>query len=90
MKQQRPVSAKLEEALGFPAGALGRSGRMEFCGNRRVLVEGCRRVLDYEEDRICLQTDDGVIRFIGRELCVARLSAGCAILTGTVLSMEFL
>lgn len=63
---------------------------MEFCGNRRVLVEGCRRVLEYEEDRIRLQTDDGIVRLLGRSLCVARLSSGCAVIIGTVLSVEFL
>lgn len=90
MKEERPVGMRMEETLGLPAGTLAGGGRMELCGNRRVLVEGCRRVLEYEEDRIRLQTRDGVVRLLGRDLCVSRLSEGCALICGTVLSVEFL
>ena len=89
MKRQRKTAETLEERLGLPAGMLGGT-RMELCGNRRVLIEGCRRVSEYEEDRLCLQTDDGTVRLLGRNLCVVRLSAGCAVITGTVQAVEFL
>lgn len=63
---------------------------MEWTGNRRVVMEGCRRVLEYEEDCIQLETEDGVVRFMGQQLRVDCLITGCAVVTGTVLSLEFL
>lgn len=84
------VPVRLERALELPAGTLTGGGRMELTGNRRAVVEGCRRVLEYEEDCIRLETEDGVVRFRGRDLCVNCLTDRCAVVSGTVLSVEFL
>ena len=84
------IPLRVEQALELPAGTLTGGGRLELTGNRRAVVEGCRRVLEYEEDRIRLQTEDGVVRFMGRDLCVNCLTDGCALVTGILLSVEFL
>ena len=82
--------ARVEESLGLPSGVISGGTRMELCGNRRVTVEGCRRIVEYESDRICLQTTDQTIRFLGADLCVQRLSSGYAVLDGTLTAVEFL
>lgn len=81
---------KLEQALRLPVGALDNTARMELSGNRRVLVEGCRGIVKYDEDGIELRTVGGVVRFIGRELCMNSLNPACAVITGRLLSLEFL
>jgi sporulation protein YqfC len=35
--------------------------RCELMGGRRLLIQGCRLILDYSEERICLAVRDGVI-----------------------------
>lgn len=41
---------------GAPRGALGNCARLEMAGNRRVVIEGCRGIQEYEEGLIRLST----------------------------------
>ncbi len=84
------VTRRVEQALELPEGALGNSARLEMTGNRRVVVEGCRGIQEYEEDLIRLSTASGSIRFMGRGLTMNCLTDDCAVITGFLLSVEFL
>lgn len=84
------VSSKVEKALDLPVGVLSNVSRIELSGNRQVLVEGCQGIVKYDEDQIQLRTTGGVIRFTGRELCMSSLNPACAVITGRLLSLEFL
>ena len=68
------VTRRVEEVLELPEGALGNCARLEMAGNRRVVIEGCR----------------GIIRFMGRGLVMNCLTEDCAVITGFLLSVEFL
>lgn len=85
-----PVVQKVEQALELPPGALSNSARLELCGNRRVVIEGCRGIQAYEEDQIRLSTTSGTIRFMGRGLIMNCLTDDSAVITGYILSVEFL
>lgn len=89
-KTRAAVSSKLEKALDIPVGALSKAARMEVSGNRQVLIEGCRGIVKYDEDQIQVRTADGTVRFTGRELCMTSLNPACAVITGRLLSLEFL
>ncbi len=89
-KPNKALSRQVERSLQLPDGALASLPRLELSGNRRVLIEGCRGIAEYDDDRICLRTTAGVIRFLGDELRMHRLNPECAIITGQLLSVEFL
>ena len=84
------LSQRVERALDLPTGALTEAPRIELSGNRRALVEGCQSILEYDEDRIRLRTAAGIVRFLGRDLCMNCLNPSCAVITGQLLSVEFL
>lgn len=92
MKRERraTMSSKLEKTLDMPVGVLSKAARMEVSGNRQVLIEGCRGIVKYDEDQIEVRTADGTVRFTGRELCMTSLNPACAVITGRLLSLEFL
>lgn len=81
--------ARAERVLCLPTGALSDGVRMEITDDRRVVIEGCRRVLEYEQDRICIDTPTGRVRFIGHSLCMNSLSASGAVITGRLLAIEY-
>ena len=81
------VTRRVEEALELPEGALGNCARLEMAGNRRVVVEGCRGIQEYEEGLIRLSTTSGTIRFMGRGLVMNCLNEDCAVITGFLLSV---
>ena len=84
------VGRQVEEVLELPEGALGNCVRLEMAGNRRVVIEGCRGIQEYEEGLIRLSTTSGTIRFMGRGLVMNCLTEDCAVITGFLLSVEFL
>lgn len=84
------ISSKMEKALDMPVGVLSKTARFELSGNRQVLVEGCQGIIKYDEDQIQLRTAGGTVRFTGRQLCMTSLNPACAVITGRLLSLEFL
>ncbi|MBQ9414733.1 MAG: YabP/YqfC family sporulation protein [Clostridia bacterium] len=85
-----PFSRRIEEALEIPDGLLTGDVHLDMAGNRRVIVEGCCDVLQYDEDVIRLRTRSGELRFRGSELCMGSLNKEGALISGRLLSVEFL
>ena len=84
------VYRRLEQGLDLPTGVLSTAPRMEFSGNRRVVIEGCQSILEYDEDRIRLRTALGEVRFLGSRLRMVCRTSEHAVVSGHLLSMEFL
>lgn len=87
--RRKRLARHLEAAFELPDGTLCRTLRMELTANREAIVEGCQRVLQYEEDRISLDTVDGEVRFEGENLCVNCLVGGNAVVSGHILTIGF-
>ena len=88
--KRKTVCETVEKALDLPMGVLSNLVRMELTGNRQVVVEGCEGIVKYDEDRIQVRTVSGMVRFTGRQLCMTSLNPSCAVITGRLLSIEFL
>lgn len=84
------LPARVERALELPVGSLSAAARIELSGNRRAVVEGCRGIVEYENEVIRLNTDSGIVRFMGRELTMSCLTEDNAVIEGTILSLEYL
>ena len=89
-KKTKAIAQRVESLLELPIGALGGSTRMELTDDRRVVVEGCQGILEYEEDIIRLHTTCGTVRFCGSGLQLSGMSTGGALITGKLLSVEFM
>lgn len=84
------IARRMENLLELPTGVLSGSSRMEVTDDRKVVIEGCRGILEYEEDVIRLHISCGVVRFCGQKLCLSGLTEDSALVTGRLLSIEFL
>ncbi len=89
-RREAPLARKVEQVLELPGGTLTGAARVELTGNRRAVVESCKGILEYEEGVIRLNTGSGVLRFMGRELGLSCLTEDSAVVTGFILSVEFL
>jgi len=83
------LAKRLEAALELPTGTLHRTLRLEISGNRQAIVEGCSRILQYDEDCIRMETVGGEIGFSGERLCVNGLSGGSAVVAGRFVTIRF-
>ena len=80
----------MESVLELPAGTLSGTARIELSGNTRAVVEGCKGILEYEDDVIRLNTASGIIRFMGQNLGMNCLNEDSAVVEGKILSVEFM
>lgn len=85
-----PVTRRVESLLELPEGLLGHCTRMEWIDNRRVTLEGCCEILEYEDDRVQVAVAGGAVRFWGQNLQLNYLTADNILITGQVQSVEFL
>ena len=90
-RTRRPLRLpqRVEQAFELPDGTVSKLARIELCGDRRIILEGCRGIAAYEEDTIVLRTDSGTIRFRGRDLVITCFTCDEAVITGQILSLEF-
>lgn len=64
--------------------------RMEFRGNREVVLEDCRGILEYDTDVIRVRVGKRVVRFTGRGLSIRCMTADSMVVEGFLTGMEFL
>ena len=63
---------------------------MELNSNREATIDGCKGVLEYDENVVRLNTGQGQVRLTGRGLVIRTLSQNQAVVEGFILSIEFL
>jgi sporulation protein YqfC len=63
---------------------------IELTGNREVNMEGCTGVLKYSSDNIKVNTNSMVVSIQGRGLNLKCISSSSLVISGTVLSVEFI
>lgn len=80
---------KVTSSLQLPASALSGAAHFEMNGNREVIVDGCRGVLEYDENRIRIHAGKMVTCFQGRCLSIKCLTADSLIVEGFITSIEF-
>lgn len=59
------------------------------CTVAEAVVEGCVRVLEYDENRILLQTVEGTLGFEGERLRLCRMAGGAALVRGRFSAVRF-
>ncbi len=76
-------------ALEVPPGTFTKTCNLQMSGNREVLVDGCRGLLEYGDEKIRVNAGNGVIQFTGRGLEIKSLGEQSAVIGGFILSVEF-
>lgn len=78
------------KALEMPADLLLGMAHFELSGNREVIIDGCRGILEYDENLIRLNAGKLSVRFTGRGLTIRNLKRDSVIIEGFIASVEFL
>lgn len=81
---------KAAKALDLPIDLVGGMPHLEISGNREAVVEGCRGILAYDEDLICLDLGKMKLRFMGRSLELRNFTDHSAIVDGYITSIEYM
>ena len=89
-RPKKDLAYQLESAFQLPGGSLSGSARFEMCGNREVIIEGCRGVLEYDENVVRINTGKMITCFFGRGLTRKCLTTDSLIVEGFITSIEFI
>lgn len=84
------AAVKVTKAFELPMDLAAGMVHLDFSGNREVVVEGCRGVLEYDEDMASLDLGKLKVRFIGRGLTLRNYVGKSIIVDGFINSVEFL
>lgn len=64
--------------------------RMDICGNREVIFEGSRGILEYNENSIKVNTGKYIVGFGGRGLHIKCLNDCNLIINGFITNIEYI
>ena len=77
------------EMLDLPADAVAGVSSVEIIGNREMLVENHRGIVEYTDTEIKINTDKAILRIMGSGLAVTSMNASQLKLTGVIDTVQF-
>lgn len=79
----------IEKVIGLPAGMISECTHFEINGNREAIIEGCKSILEYDENIVKINTGKMVTSFEGRKLQIKCLTPDSLIVEGFITSIRF-
>ncbi|MGL5972138.1 MAG: YabP/YqfC family sporulation protein [Oscillospiraceae bacterium] len=64
--------------------------QIELLNNKEAIIEGCKGILEYDENTIRLNLGKMSVKFMGDNLSVKSMSGDNIILQGVITTIEFL
>ena len=88
-KNRLPFSERFAESIDLPLDTFGNLPQVQLCGNREAVVEGYRRVLEYDDNLLRIRAKRMEIGFWGSELTLKCLNRENVIVSGKLERIEF-
>ncbi len=63
--------------------------KLELRFNREIIIEGCKGVIDYSDERISVNVQKGIIIIEGSKLHLYSFQENCAIIKGVFTNVGF-
>lgn len=70
--------------------AMAQGVRLEFLGNRELMIDGCKGVLDYDMDEIRVNAPKMIIKVNGRCLTIKCMTRDSMTITGFISGVCFI
>ena len=75
--------------LDLPADTVSGYAHIEMSGNREIIIEGCKGVLEYSDRIIALNTGKLTVRLCGCDMTIISMQGSQAIIKGVITCVEF-
>ena len=63
--------------------------KIEMSGNREIIIDGCKGVVEYGENLIKLNLGENVLTLSGSELVINSFDSGIAVINGQIGDISF-
>ncbi len=80
----------LKKLPSFYKEVMGSAPFLQFNSNKEVTLDGCRGILEYQQEVIRVNTGKMVIAFKGRNLNIKCLNASSIVIGGYITNVEFI
>lgn len=87
MKRDKKKEHLLSSVI--PPSALIGESKITLNSNKEALIEGCRNIIEYEDDRIKLNLGNKTLLIIGSGLSIETITINGVMVKGTISSVEF-
>jgi sporulation protein YqfC len=81
---------KITEALELPKEIVLNVPKLTIVGTGDMIVENYKGIMEYEIDRIRVNTGVGIIRITGNRLIIREITSEDILISGEINSLEFL
>jgi sporulation protein YqfC len=87
--EKRDIGSKLFDILELPDEIVMNVPRLMMTGNRGLIVENYRRIIEFETERIRINTKTGIVKIIGNGLLIKEITSENILIGGEIHSIEF-
>lgn len=87
--QKNNKTQDIVNSMQLPIGMLDGMTHFELNGNREVIVDGCKGLLDYDENIVRVNMGKMITAFYGRNFIIKCLTEDSLIIEGFITSIEF-
>ena len=88
-KKEQSQTQKIKEAVTLTGALFHKELHIEMVSNKEALIDGCKGIVEYNENIIRLNIPEGQIQFRGRGLEIACMSEESMIVRGYIMGLEF-
>lgn len=80
----------MAEMLELPKEVILDLPKITMIGSRNAIIENYKGLIEYEDDKIRLNTNAGMVRITGKHLTVKAITSEDILLEGEINSLEFI
>lgn len=80
---------KYNKEFSFPPSANFGESKITINSNKEAIIEGCRNILEYEDDRIKLNLGNKTLLIIGDSLSITSITVSGVVVVGNISGLEF-
>lgn len=86
---KRGIKEKFTEMLELPKELILNTPRMTMVGNKDIMIENHKGIMEFGCDRIRVNTGSGIIKITGSGLIIKEITSEDIIISGCIDSIEF-
>ena len=89
-KNEINFKERLTEVLELPKEIVLNVPKITIMGNRDLIIENYKGIVEYEENRVRINTAIGVIKITGSMLTIREITSEDIMVIGDIVSLEFI
>jgi len=89
-ENKKKLKEKVAEILELPKEVVMDLPKITMFGDRNLLVENYKGIIEYDDNRIRVNTGRGIIKVTGEKLMIKEITLEDLMIDGDIVSLEFL